>query len=132
LANVYFLSAPCKSTVDSGRARGVANATLCDDDGSPTYCLPIASFSSVKRAFEWASEWAFDHENNVWSRQDAIGKDDNLSDEDLAVFKLYGPDSTEYDMGKIKSAFRGKPGSSIELTDNTGSVKFAITYMQTL
>ena len=94
--------------------------------------LPVAVFSSAKRAYEWAEEWAFDAESHVTARQTAIEASEDMEDGAIADFKLYGADSTAWDMGKGKAAFRGKPGSSISMTDNTGAVTFCLSYMQTL
>ena len=94
--------------------------------------LPVAVFSSAKRAFEWAEEWAFDARPNVTARQKAIEASEDMEDGAIADFKLYGADLTAWDMGKVKAAFRGKPGTSIAMTDNTGAVAFQLSYMQTL
>ena len=107
----------------------MANVYMITRDGSP---LPIACFSSAKRAFEWASEWAFDSETNVSARQEAIEASEDMDDSAIADFKLYAPDMTAWDDSKVKAAFRGKPGTSIVMSDNTGSVSFGLTYMQTL
>ena len=92
----------------------------------------VAVFSSAKRAFEWAEEWAFDAESHVTARQAAIEASEDMEDGAIADFKLYGSDSTAWDMGKVKAAFRGKPGTSIAMSDNTGTVTFQLSYMQTL
>ena len=107
----------------------MANVYFITTSNSP---IPVASFSSVKRAFEWASEWAFDAESFVSARQKAVETREDLEDSAIADFKLYGADSTAWDMGKVKAAFRGKPGTSISMTDNTGAVTFCLSYMQTL
>ena len=92
----------------------------------------VAVFSSAKRAFEWAEEWAFDAESHVTARQAAIAASEDMDDGAIADFKLYGSDSTAWDLGKVKAAFRGKPGTSIAMSDNTGTVTFQLSYMQTL
>ena len=97
--------------------------------------LPVAVFSSAKRAFEWAEEWAFDAESHVTARQEALNiavAGGVMEGDDIADFKLYGDDMTAWDMGKVKAAFRGKPGTSVAMSDNTGAVTFCLSYMQTL
>ena len=107
----------------------MANVYMVLTSASPA---PIAVFSSAKRAFEWAEEWAFDAESHVTARQEAIEASEDMEDGAIADFKLYGSDMTAWDMGKVKAAFRGKPGTSIAMSDNTGAVRFQLTYMQTL
>ena len=111
MANVYFLSVPS------------------DSEGS--FVLPVACFSSAKRAAEWATEWAFDNPENVDARQDAIGASDDLEDDAIADFTLFAENGESMDVGKIKAYFRGKPGATLILHDNTEAVTFALTYMQT-
>ena len=110
----------------------MANVYLITTSTSPA---PIAVFSSAKRAFEWAEEWAFDAESHVTARQAAIEASeasDDMDDDAISDFKLYGSDSTAWDVSKVKAAFRGKPGVSIAMSDNTGAVRFRLSYMQTL
>ena len=107
----------------------MANVYLITTSTSPA---PIAVFSSAKRAFEWAEEWAFDAESHVTARQAAIEASEDMEDGAIADFNLYGSDSTAWDVSKVKAAFRGKPGISIAMSDNTGSVRFRLSYMQTL
>jgi hypothetical protein len=107
----------------------LANVYAITTSASP---IPVAVFSSAKRAFEWASDWAFDAESFVAMRQEAIEASEDMEDGAIADFKLYGSDLTAWDMGKVKAAFRGKPGTSIVMADNTGAVTFGLTYMQTL
>ena len=107
----------------------MANVYLITTSTSPA---PIAVFSSAKRAYEWAEEWAFDAESHVTARQAAIEASEDMEDGAIADFKLYGSDSTAWDVSKVKAAFRGKPGTSIVMSDNTGAVTFGLTYMQTL
>ena len=94
--------------------------------------IPVAVFSSAKRAFEWASDWAFDAESFVTLRQEAIAASEDMEDNAIADFKLHGADGTAWDDGKVKAAFRGKPDTTIDMSDNTGSVRFQLSYMQTL
>ena len=107
----------------------MANVYLITTSRSPA---PIAVFSSAKRAFEWAEEWAFDAESHVTARQEAIEASEDMEDGAIADFKLYGSDSIAWDVSKVKAAFRGKPGVSIAMSDNTGAVRFRLSYMQTL
>jgi len=107
----------------------MANVYFITTSNSP---IPVASFSSAKRAFEWAEEWAFDAESHVTARQKAVETREDMEDSAIADFKLYGNDLTAWDTGKVKAAFRGKPGFTIRLTDSTDAVSFLLTYMQTL
>jgi len=112
MANVYMLSVPS------------------DSEGS--FVLPIACFSSAKRAAEWAMDWAFDDDSNVSARQDAIGASEDLDDDAIADFTLFSESGESMDVAKIKAYFRGKPDSTLILRDNTEAVTFALTYKQTL
>ena len=107
----------------------MANVYAITTSASP---IPVAVFSSAKRAFEWASDWAFDAESFVTMRQEAIAASEDMEDNAIADFKLHGADGTAWDDGKVKAAFRGKPGTSILMADNTGAVTFCLSYMQTL
>ena len=99
---------------------------------TPASARPVAVFSSAQKAFEWAEEWAFDAESHVTARQAAIEASEDMDDDAIADFKLYGRDSTAWDKSKVKAAFRGKPDTTIDMSDNTGTVRFQLCYMQTL
>lgn len=91
---------------------------------------PLKVFASAVKAFEFASEWLYDDEVNISTRQELI-QELEISESCLSDFSVLDREGKKVDTSIAKNYFRGNVGGSMLLTDSTKYICVEIVYMQT-